>query len=123
LVTPLCTLPDRLKVHSGVTKYLLKKWAEPLLPREIVYRTKKGFPVPVKSWFREELSGFARETLLASSGICAEFLSRPALDRVFEAHRYEDRSTQIYALLVLHFWHEQFVKSRPLLASTTLPTA
>jgi asparagine synthase (glutamine-hydrolysing) len=111
LVEFAATLPDRLKVHGGVTKYLLKKWAEPLLPREIVYRTKKGFPVPVKSWFREELSGFARETLLASGGICAEFLSRPQIEHLLHMHDREDRSEQIYSLLVLDSWHHQFVKA------------
>ncbi len=111
LVEFAAALPDRLKVHGGVTKYLLKKWAEPLLPHEIVYRTKKGFPVPVKSWFREELSGFARETLLASGGVCAEFLSRPQIEHLLHMHDREDRSEQIYSLLVLDSWHHQFVKA------------
>jgi asparagine synthase (glutamine-hydrolysing) len=114
LVEFAAALPDRFKVHGSVTKYLLKKWAERLLPREIVYREKQGFPVPVKSWFRDELSGFARETLLARGGICGEFLSRPQIEHLLQMHDREDRSEQIYSLLVLDSWHNQFVKAASL---------
>lgn len=45
-------LPHRLKLRDGVTKYLLKKALEPLLPADIIYRKKKGFGTPVGAWFR-----------------------------------------------------------------------
>lgn len=47
-------LPHELKIRGGVTKYLLKKALEPLLPLDIVYRKKKGFGTPVGEWFRSE---------------------------------------------------------------------
>jgi asparagine synthase (glutamine-hydrolysing) len=106
-------LPRRFKVNGSVTKYLLKKVAEPLLPREIVYREKKGFPVPTKSWFRGDLAGFARETLLASGGAAREFLSVNEIEHVLESHHREDRSDQIYSLLVFQLWSRQFIASRP----------
>jgi asparagine synthase (glutamine-hydrolysing) len=103
-------LPERLKVRGGITKYVLKKWAEPLLPREIVHRPKKGFPVPVKSWFRGDLSGFARETLLDSASIAREFLSPHEVEHLLEMHSREDRSEQIYSLLVLDHWRREFTR-------------
>jgi asparagine synthase (glutamine-hydrolysing) len=102
-------LPARLKVRGRVTKYLLKKWAEPLLPREIIYRPKKGFPVPTKTWFRNDLSGFARETLLDSAGVCRQFLSTPELEHLLAMHEREDRSEQIYSLVVLDHWGREFL--------------
>ncbi len=52
-------LPLRYKVRPTETKYLLKKVAERYLPQEIVYRSKKGFPMPVEKWFETEtLKGF-----------------------------------------------------------------
>ena len=45
-------LPHRLKIRGGITKYLLKKALEPLLPLDIIYRRKKGFGTPVGAWFR-----------------------------------------------------------------------
>ena len=96
-------------MRGSTTKYLLKKWAERLLPREIVYRAKKGFPVPTSSWFRGDLAGFARETLLARDGAARQFFSAVEIGRVFQMHAREDRSEQIYSLLVFDAWHHQFV--------------
>jgi asparagine synthase (glutamine-hydrolysing) len=104
-------LPTNLKVRGSTGKYLLKKYMEKFLPREIVYRPKKGFPVPVKKWLRNDLSGFARETLLASGGAAASFFSTAQLERVLDAHQYRDCSHQLYPLLVFEQWHRQFVRS------------
>ena len=46
------TLPHALKIRGGITKYLLKKALEPVLPPDIIYRKKKGFGTPIGSWFR-----------------------------------------------------------------------
>ncbi len=47
------TIPSRLKYRAGTTKYILKKALEPVLPREIIYRPKKGFGMPVGKWFKD----------------------------------------------------------------------
>ena len=46
-------IPWRYKLRGRQTKYLLKKALEPLLPPDILHRSKKGFGVPVGAWFRE----------------------------------------------------------------------
>ena len=51
-------IPGRYKFRNGVTKYILKKALGPLLPREILYRTKRGFAVPVGRWFKERQLDF-----------------------------------------------------------------
>lgn len=51
LVAFLFTLPSHLKIHRGWTKWLLRKSAEPRLPREITWRRDKvGFEPPQKAW-------------------------------------------------------------------------
>lgn len=117
LVELAARLPQRLKVRGKTTKYLLKKWAGPLLPDRIIHRSKKGFPVPTKSWFRGDLAGFARETLLASQAAAANFFSRAEMERLLQVHQREDRSDQIYSLLVFEHWHRQFVKPAPVEAA------
>jgi asparagine synthase (glutamine-hydrolysing) len=103
-------LPSHFKVQGKTTKYLLKRWAERLLPREIVYREKEGFPVPTSSWFRGDLAGFAQETLLAKDGPARTYFSAAEIRQVFSMHAREDRSEQIYSLLVFDSWYRQFVK-------------
>ncbi len=46
-------IPSNYKLRGGVTKYILKKALEPVLPESILYRAKKGFGVPVGRWFRD----------------------------------------------------------------------
>ena len=101
-------LPSSLKIKGDQNKYILKKVAEPLLPHEIVYRPKKGFPVPLASWFRNELASFVSETLHSSGG-CNRFIHKDFIDTVLKAHRLEDRSQQIYALLVFDGWCRSFI--------------
>jgi len=45
-------LPSHLKYRRGTTKYLLRKALAPLLPKKILSRRKKGFGVPVGTWFK-----------------------------------------------------------------------
>jgi asparagine synthase (glutamine-hydrolysing) len=45
-------IPSSYKLRQGTTKYILKKALEPVLPREILYRTKKGFGSPIGAWFK-----------------------------------------------------------------------
>ncbi|MDY6994723.1 MAG: asparagine synthase C-terminal domain-containing protein, partial [Pseudomonadota bacterium] len=43
-------IPSTYKFRQGSTKYILKKALEKLLPHEIIYRSKKGFGVPIGKW-------------------------------------------------------------------------
>src|SRR5262249_34944540 len=45
------SLPDRLKVRGRHGKVILRHWAEGRLPREHVWRQKRGFFVPIRQWF------------------------------------------------------------------------
>lgn len=45
-------VPASFKYRKGTTKYLLKKALEPSIPKEILYRKKKGFGIPVGAWFK-----------------------------------------------------------------------
>jgi asparagine synthase (glutamine-hydrolysing) len=46
-------IPSRYKFRNGETKYILKKALEPVLPRDVLYRSKQGFGVPIGKWLRE----------------------------------------------------------------------
>ena len=48
-------LPPDLKLRGGEGKYIFKRALEPHLPREILYRDKMGFSVPLAAWFRGPL--------------------------------------------------------------------
>jgi asparagine synthase (glutamine-hydrolysing) len=46
-------IPSSWKYRRGQTKYILKKALEPLLPRDVLYRRKQGFGVPIGAWFKD----------------------------------------------------------------------
>jgi len=46
------SLNDKYKIKNGITKYILKKVAQRIIPKEIVQRIdKRGFAAPVNIWF------------------------------------------------------------------------
>jgi asparagine synthase (glutamine-hydrolysing) len=49
------TVPDRLMLRNGYTKYLLREVLKPMLPPDIVWQKKKvGFSAPPKTFGRGE---------------------------------------------------------------------
>ncbi len=48
-------IPSYYKFRNRQTKYILKKALEPVLPRQILFRPKKGFGIPVGKWFQKGL--------------------------------------------------------------------
>jgi asparagine synthase (glutamine-hydrolysing) len=46
-------IPTHMKYRNGITKYILKKACEGIVPHEIIYRTKIGFAAPTKQWFKQ----------------------------------------------------------------------
>jgi asparagine synthase (glutamine-hydrolysing) len=103
LVEWLATLPRELKIRGGEGKYLLKKAMEPHLPREILYRPKMGFAVPLASWFRGPLRDRVRESLLGPVMMDSGMFERRELERMVDAHQSgrRDYASPIWLLLML----------------------
>ncbi len=56
LVEFLFTLPSHYKIHNGWTKYILRKSAEDILPKEITWRVDKiGYEPPQKKWMENPI--------------------------------------------------------------------
>ncbi|MCK5632204.1 asparagine synthase (glutamine-hydrolyzing) [bacterium] len=45
-------VPKSLKYKDGITKYILKKACEGILPNDVIYRKKMGFAAPATRWFK-----------------------------------------------------------------------
>jgi asparagine synthase (glutamine-hydrolysing) len=108
-------LPSRHKVRRLRKKLLLRKAAEPLLPRQIVYGRKRGFSIPAAAWLRGDLVPFARETL-APDRLRRQGYFRPdVVARVLDDHvaGREDLSRQLWGLLAFTLWYERHVERAP----------
>ncbi|MCB0280113.1 MAG: asparagine synthase (glutamine-hydrolyzing), partial [Calditrichaeota bacterium] len=60
-------MSDQISEQYDTPKYILKKYAEELLPDSILYRKKMGFPVPLNRWFGGEFNDYAKDILLSKS--------------------------------------------------------
>lgn len=105
------SVPERWKLRGGETKYILKKTMEPLLPRDVIYRTKMGFGAPLRKWLAEDLRELLAE-VFAPERVWSRGLFDPdAVRRILadnEANR-ADHAYLIYALLTLETWIMTFV--------------
>jgi asparagine synthase (glutamine-hydrolysing) len=113
-------LPTRHKIRGLSKKFLLRKAAAPLLPREIVHGKKRGFSIPAAAWLRGELEPFARETLAPDVLRRQGFFDPGVVTRLVDDHvsGREDRSRQLWGLLAFTLWHERHVERAPQVAAT-----
>jgi asparagine synthase (glutamine-hydrolysing) len=101
-------LEPSLKQRGRTGKYLLKKLAEKLLPREIVHRPKQGFFPPLTEWFAGRLK---EETSAALSALDKRGLFRAgALQTLSQEHYSGSRnhSGRLWALFVLEKWFRRY---------------
>jgi asparagine synthase (glutamine-hydrolysing) len=122
LVEWLASLPSQLKLRGGEGKFLLKKASERWLPKEVVYRPKMGFTVPLARWFRGPLRQRVRDATLGPVlGECGLF-DRRRLEQVVDAHQAGRRDFSACLWSVLMF--ESFLRNvlhtaeRPVLRAT-----
>ena len=102
-------IPPELKLFapdgSVQQKYLLKKYANRVLPGDAFTRPKHGFGVPIHKWFAEDLYSRVRERVTAQGGL---------LDCLFDRGRREalvatpaaaaNNAPRIWSLLMLDAW-------------------
>lgn len=102
-------MPSRYKIRKGQGKYLLKRMMSGILPEEIIYRKKMGFPTPLKIMFENELYDYARAILLDSSSISRMFFEQKKVQTLLEEHvaQKRDHHRVLWQLLVLELWLQQ----------------
>src|SRR5579884_420831 len=112
LVEFAATLPIRQKLSGGVGKQLLREAMAHRLPKTILKRSKKGFPIPAV-WFRKEALPAARELFSERDSLIGEVKKKKVAQMLQEeeAHPYT-RHEEIWTLLVLDYWHRIFIRNR-----------
>jgi asparagine synthase (glutamine-hydrolysing) len=104
-------LSDKLKIHGGSGKWLVRKWAATRLPAEVCTRRKSGFHVPVGSWLRGPLLGRVAASLAESPVIRHWFHDRGVRQLVAEQDRNGSVTRPLWTLLQLALWHRIFVEN------------
>lgn len=103
-------LPDALKIRDRQGKWLLKRWAAPLLPPGHLTRPKRGFHVPVGDWLRGGIAAQIGQRLARNRGIRDWFqvAAIPALVAARQAGRGGGR--ELFGLMQFAIWHRLFIE-------------
>ncbi|MBA4357302.1 MAG: asparagine synthase (glutamine-hydrolyzing) [Desulfovibrio sp.] len=105
LIELFASLPVGLKVRGGETKYLLKKMAERVLPRDILYRRKQGFDLPIREWMAGPMHGFVMDALSSADPALSEHINMDAALTIAREHASgTNRKNMLWRLLMLALW-------------------
>jgi asparagine synthase (glutamine-hydrolysing) len=103
------SLPTAAKLAGREGKAVLKKALEPLLPREVLYRPKMGFAVPLDVWFRGTLQDRLTASLQSNALVQSGLFEPAMLRRMGQDHSSGRRnfSAVLWALLMFDGFIEQ----------------
>jgi asparagine synthase (glutamine-hydrolysing) len=106
------SLPRSLKVEGKSGKHILKRALEEILPRDALYRRKRGFGAPVEGWFRGSASDELEAQVMKSFLRKQDLFDYDYIARLFEEHRRGARNWgfQLWVLLNLSLWYERWIK-------------
>src|SRR5579863_1331062 len=99
-------IPQNLQLGGFAGKRILKKAVEDLLPHEILYRPKLGFPTPWSRWLAGPQLDVIQNLLLEPRSLERGLFQPSAVERLFTEHRagYRDHYDRIWRLLNLELW-------------------
>jgi asparagine synthase (glutamine-hydrolysing) len=104
-------LPNTLKMKGLERKYILKKAAESLLPKEMVWRKKAGFSAPIRSWLRTSLKPMIDDLLSEETINRRGFFNTTEVKRIIDLNSSgkEDLNLQVFQLLTFELWLREFL--------------
>ncbi|MBX7171841.1 MAG: asparagine synthase (glutamine-hydrolyzing) [Pyrinomonadaceae bacterium] len=104
-------IPADLKIKGIKRKYILKKAAESLLPKEVIWRKKAGFGAPIRSWLRTSLKPMIDDLLSEETIKKRGLFDFQEVQKIIELNQSgkEDFNLQVFQLLNLEIWMQQFL--------------
>ena len=100
------SLSGKWKIRGGEQKYVLKRVAARRVDRDIIYRPKKGFGVPLAKWIRSDLNDLFADYL---------FRENPYFDNVYVRSLYDehmagrvDRSFYLLRIFNFNYWAAKY---------------
>jgi asparagine synthase (glutamine-hydrolysing) len=117
LASYVAKIPVANRIQGGETKKLLKDAVNKVLPAAVFTAPKRGFPTPLRHWFRHELRDFVTERL--TSGLLDDIVERADVRKTLDSHFRsrapfrpfaldERRAHRIWMMLCLESWMRQY---------------
>jgi len=116
LVEFTASIPARYDTKGLSGKFILKSAVEDLLPHDIVYRQKMGFPTPWAFWLAGPQLDTLEQMLLEPRTRNRGYFKTGAVRKLFADHRAgrRDHGNRIWRLLNLELWERVCIEGEPI---------
>jgi len=100
------SLPPELRVRGLTTKWILKKAAEKWIPRDVIYRRKRGLSVPIANWINRGLRGEVDRLLDPARLRKQELVDPRRIAELLAEHRANraNHAKPLWAVIMLQYW-------------------
>jgi len=98
------SLPYDLIMHGGENKYITKKIAEKYFSKELIYREKQGFGIPIGHWMKNVWKKQFEEVVFERQIVIP--LNYAFIEQIWEEHLSSriDHSHRLWIIYVFHKW-------------------
>jgi len=105
-------MPTELKQRGRNGKVLLKRALSGYVPQNVLKRKKEGFNVPASQWLKGPLSAMVADYLSESHLADIGLFDAKSVREVLHQHETgrEDRSREIWGLLMFSIWHRHLYR-------------
>lgn len=103
-------LPVGYKLRNNTTKAVLRSASQKTLPAEWANRPKKGFPVPIRNWVKED-GLYDKIKADFTSPVAEQYFDTAKLVKLLDDHRAGVAMNQrkIWTVYTFLTWHKQFL--------------
>ncbi len=114
LIEYVTRIPSHMKLKGSETKYIFKKAIEGLVPREILYREKQGFGVPIGEWINLQLKDRMVSDLSDRQALERGYFDTKYIKLLLDEHSRgrRDHSYALWSLWMLELWHRRYIDSQ-----------
>jgi asparagine synthase (glutamine-hydrolysing) len=108
-------IPAKYETQGMAGKFILKSAVEDLLPPDIVYRQKMGFPTPWAYWLAGPQLDQLEQLLLEPRTVDRNYFRPDVIKKLFAEHRagVRDHGNRIWRLLNLELWERVCLENEP----------
>ncbi len=107
------SIPEHLKIHKNVEKYILRKAIQDLLPPRITNRPKIGFGTTIGHWMEHELNDVVHQKI--GDGEFLKQILKPDYHQNLTRNLNREisrNSIKIWTLFALEQWHDIFLRDK-----------
>ncbi len=106
LVELAARIPTPMLTRGFKTKVLLKEALRPYVPKEVLFRPKVGFRVPVGDWFKNALLPLVCDLLLSPQAEARRYFNIRNMEKFVREHfdGVRDRQKQLWAMVNFELW-------------------